>query len=127
MTRRRTDRQNLGAGSVILLVVAAVVVTAAGVFHAYVKNRQIHVKREVEKAEQRISQHDFEIETLQMRLDDELNRYLINGRLREIASDLRPIPAGAIEVIRSGPAEGDLPDLAHRPTPLSEPVVAGGP
>lgn len=111
----------------ILLVMAAVVVTAAGVFHAYVKNRQIHVKREVEKAEQRISQHEFEIETLQMRLDDELNRYLINGRLREIASDLRPIPVEDIEVIRSGPAPADLPDLAHRPTPLSDPVVAGGP
>lgn len=124
MNRRRTESHNLGAGSVILLVLAAVVVTAAGVFHAYVKNRQIHVKREIEKAEQRISQHEFEIETMQMRLDDELNRYLINGRLREIASDLRPIHTADIEIIRK---ERPEEALAQRPSSPVEPVVAGGP
>ena len=101
--------------------------TSAGVFHAYVKNRQIHVQREIRKTEQRIVQHELEIQTLQMRLGEQLNRYLIRDRLREIASDLRPIPAGDLEVIDALQPERTSPGLAHRSSPPNSTAVASGP
>ncbi|NNM30352.1 MAG: hypothetical protein HKO57_12595 [Akkermansiaceae bacterium] len=93
---------------------AAVITTAAGVFHAYVKNRQIDVARQIEETEQRVAQHELDIKTLQMRLDRELNRYLVRDRLQQIASDLVPIPVMSVEEIKQNPKSPILPDLAGR-------------
>ncbi len=113
MNRRRTDGEGLGFGSVVLLVGAAVVTAGSGIFHAYVKNRQIRVSREIEAAEQRIVDHELQIRTVQMLLDEQMNRYLIRDRLRRIASGLRPIPVTAVEEVDPRRPEGVLPDLAR--------------
>ena len=113
MNRRRKAR-NLNFGSVLLLIVAAVVTTAAGLFHAIVKNRQIDVARQTERTEQRIAQHELDIKTLQMRLDRQLNRYLVRDRLQQAGSDLKPIPVTSVEEIRQAAPGSLLPDLAGR-------------
>lgn len=113
MNRRRQER-NLSFGSVLLLIVAAVVTTAAGVFHAYVKNRQIDVARQIEETEQRVAQYELDIKTLQMRLDQELNRYLVRDRLQQIASKLESIPVTSVEEIAPESVDESLPDLARR-------------
>ena len=71
MNRRRAVKPHLGLGTIVLLIVTAVVMAAAGVFHAYVKNRQINVAREIQGAEDRISQQRLDITTLEVRLDDD--------------------------------------------------------
>ena len=101
MNRRRAVKPHLGFGTIVLLIVAAVVMAAAGVFHAYVKNRQINVAREIQGAEDRISQQRLDITTLEVRLDDQLNPILLNDRLAEMSSDLRRIP---VDVVREIPA-----------------------
>ena len=113
MNRRRTGGGGLGFGSVALLIAAAVVMAGAGVFHAYVKNRQIQVVREIEAAERRIDEHDLRIRTLQMMLDEQLNRYLLADRLREIASGLEEIPVGEIEEVDLRGRGEVMPDLAR--------------
>lgn len=99
MNRRRKMKPDLGFGTVVLLIVTVVVMAAAGVFHAYLKNRQIKVARELQGVEDRISQCKLDITTLEIRLDDQLNPILLKDRLMEMSSDLRRIPPGVVEEV----------------------------
>jgi cell division protein FtsL len=112
MNRKKTIR-NLNPGSVIFLVLVAIALASAGVFHAYVKNLQVEVGRKIEKTEQRISQHQLDIKTLQMHLDQQLNRFLIRDQLRQSGSELVSIPVNVLEEISSDGAQ-QLPGLARR-------------
>lgn len=109
MNRRRGAKAHLSFGTILLLITAAVVMSAAGVFHAYVKNRQVNVAREIQRAEERISQHELDIRTKQMQLAEQLNRFLLRDRLREFNSDLRPIPVSEVrEIEASAPERASL-------------------
>ncbi|MFP6857376.1 MAG: hypothetical protein VCA73_08900 [Roseibacillus sp.] len=139
MNRRRTTTPHLGLGSIVLLIAAAVVMASAGIFYAYIKNRQINVSREIQRVEDRISQHRLDIATDEMLLAEQLNPFLIRDRLKGISSDLRAIPLGVTREISARaperptpPSAADLssappPDLAHRPSPVGGSAVAGGP
>ena len=99
MNRRKTEKANLGMGHLTLLVAVAVLLAGAGVFHVYVKNRQIKVSRQIQAVEERISQYKLDITNLEVRLDDQLNPILINDRLTEMSSDLRRIPLDAVKEV----------------------------
>ena len=113
MNRRRTAR-NLSFSSIIFLVLVAVVLAGAGVFHAYVKNMQVEVGRKIEKTEQRIGQHELDIKTLQMHLDQQLNRFLIRDLLKQSDSALVAIPVTVLEEVDAGTPVKSMPNLAHR-------------
>lgn len=114
MNKRRSSR-NLSVGSVIFLVLVAVVLATAGVFHAYVKNLQVEVANETEKAERRIGQLEMDIMTLQMQLDEQLNRFILRERLAQQGSRLVSIPINAVlEVGQQPPTRTPDPGLAHR-------------
>ena len=102
MNRRRAARENLGVGPVVLLVLTALVIAGAGVFHAYTKNQQIKVARSLQKVENRVSQHRLDITNLEVRLEEQLNPILLNDRLIQMSSDLRSIP---LEAVKSIPLE----------------------
>ncbi|HJM63787.1 MAG: hypothetical protein QF405_10415 [Roseibacillus sp.] len=135
MNRRRKGKPHLGFGTVVFLMVAAVMMAAAGVFHVYVKNRQINVAREIQGMEERISQHKLDITTLEVRLDDQLNPILINDRLSEMSSDLRRIPVGVVKAIpllrsRSGKVTATVPGKDPRSIsviPSTVSTATGGP
>ena len=117
MNRRRKMKADLGFGTVLLLIVTALVMAAAGVFHAYLKNQQIKVARELQGVEDRISQGKLDITTLEVRLDDQLNPILLNDRLIEMSSDLRRIPPGVVEEV----------SVSHAGLPVVAPLSGGGP
>lgn len=134
MNRRRTSTAHLGMGTVILLVTSMVVMGGAGVFHVYVKNRQINVAREIKAVEERISQHKLDITNLEVRIDDQLNPILINDRLTDMSSDLRSIPLHVVKKVRAwrkAPETEPSGGVALlRPTSAgsaSDPAVVGGP
>jgi len=109
-------------GTVILLVASMIVMGGAGVFHAYVKNRQINVAREIQVVEERISQHKLDITNLEVRLDDQLNPILINDRLADMSSDLRRIPPSVVKEISFATESGS--ESARGAVP-SRPASAG--
>ena len=131
MNRRRSVKPNLGFGSILLLVVAAVVIASAGVFHAYIENRQVNVAREIRKTEDRISQYELDIETSRMLLAEQLNRILIRDRLRDLNSDLRPIAAHDVVELDPAPAKrsavAGAPDSPRSPASSSIASAAGDP
>jgi hypothetical protein len=89
-------------GPVVLLILTALVIAGAGVFHAYTKNQQIKVARSLQKIENRVSQHRLDITNLEVRLEEQLNPILLNDRLIQMSSDLRRIP---LEAVKSIPLE----------------------
>jgi cell division protein FtsL len=135
VNRRRTVKPHLSFGSIALLIVAAIVMASAGVFHAYIKNRQINVSREIQRVEDTISQYQLDIATDKMFLADQLNSVRIRARLKEISSDLRSIPQGVVKEVLASPrilAQGDsspesLPALASAPSESDGPAVASVP
>lgn len=129
MNRRRTVKPHLSFGSVLLLVTAAVIVAAAGVFHAYVKNRQINVAREIQEAEDRISQHRMDIQTSEVLLAQQLNRIRLRNCLLELNSDLREIRPEVLREIDGSAPDRSSPDseVAGMRRPSDRSAVAGGP
>lgn len=91
MNRRKKGPREIGFGSVLLLIVAALVMAAGGVFHAYIKNRQINVTREIKRVEDRIAEHQLDIESQEMVLAKLNNQFLIRDRLIDLNTEMIPI------------------------------------
>ena len=81
------------------LILAAAIAAAGGVLHAYYKNRQIQITREIDAIDRNVVQCRLDIQTTEMRMDDLLNRFVILKQIRENGSSLRPIPLGVVEEI----------------------------
>jgi HAMP domain-containing protein len=86
------------------MILGAVVAASGGVLYAYFKNRQIQTLREIDRAERRIEQHQLDIRTTEMRIDQALNRFVIREELAQQRSMLKAIPRGVVEEVKSTPA-----------------------
>ena len=96
---RRKNEARTPASTYFALILAAVIVTGGGVLHAFYKNRQIQVSREIDAIERRVEQYRLDIRTTDMRMDQLLNRFAMRKQIEEIGSSLRPIPVGAVEEV----------------------------
>ncbi len=98
MNRRRNESRT-PASVFFSLILAAVIAASGGVLHAYYKNRQVQVAREIDAIDRRVEQCRLDIRTTDMRSDQLLNRFAIRKQIEENGSSLRPIPTGVIEEI----------------------------
>jgi hypothetical protein len=98
MNRRRTEAST-SALVIFSLILAATIAAAGGILHAYYKNRQIQVAREIDSIDRRVGQYRLDIQTTEMRMDQLLNRFAIRKQIEENGSSLRPIPTGVCEEI----------------------------
>jgi len=83
------------------LILAAAIAAAGGVLHAYYKNRQIQITREIDAIDRHIVQCRLDIQTTEMRMEELLNRFVIRKQIEQNGSSLRPIPMGVVEEIDS--------------------------
>jgi hypothetical protein len=97
MNRRRNESRT--PVSIFALILAAAIAAAGGVLHAYYKNRQISITREIDAIDRRVEQYRFDIRTTEMRMDDLLNRFAIKKQIEENGSSLRRITMGVVEEI----------------------------
>ena len=67
--------------------------------HAYYKNRQVQISREIDAIDRRVEQARLDIRTTEMRMDQLLNRFVIRKQIEANGSALRPIPIGVVEEI----------------------------
>ncbi len=81
------------------LILAATIAAAGGMLHAYYKNRQVQVSREIDAIDGRVEQCRLDIRTTEMRMDQLLNRFAIRKQIEENGTSLRPIPTGVVEEI----------------------------
>jgi hypothetical protein len=98
MNRRRTETRT-PASTFFALFLAAAIAASGGVLHAFYKNRQVQVSREIDAIERHVEQCRLDIRTTEMRMDQLLNRFVIRKQIEENGSSLRPIPIGVVEEI----------------------------
>jgi hypothetical protein len=98
MNRRRNENRT-PMSVFIALFLAAGIAAAGGVLHAFYKNRQVQLTREIDAIDRRIEQYHLDIRTVQMRSDQLLNRFVIRKQIQANGSALRPIPLSAVEEI----------------------------
>lgn len=105
MRKKRNSKQL----SIIMFNILMVfgVFCCGGTFYTVLKNKQIHLARQIETVQSRTDQHGMDIRTEQMRVDQLLDRYMIRERLRVTGSQLQPISQDAIVHIAT-PLSDDL-------------------
>lgn len=102
MNRRKSAQRH--QGSIFFAIFLGLAIAAAGgVLHAYYKNRQVQIAREIDAIESRIGQYQLDMQTTRYRADQLLNRYAMAERLKENSSTLRPIPLLVIEEVDPTP------------------------
>jgi hypothetical protein len=100
---RRRDEPRSSVSVIIAVILAAAISAAGGVLHAYYKNRQVQITREIDAIDRRVEHCRLEIRTTEMRMDQLLNRFVIRKQLEENGSDLRPIALHAVDEIDPAP------------------------
>jgi hypothetical protein len=100
---RRRDEPRTPASVFVAVILAAAIIAGGGVLHAYYKNRQIQISREIDVIERRVEHSRLDIRTTEMRMDQLLNRFVIRQQLEENGSSLRPISLSVVEEIDSAP------------------------
>ncbi len=100
MNRRRNESRT-HASVFFSVIIATIIMAAGGVAHAFYKNKQIRITREIDAIDRRVEQYRLDIRTTEMRMDQLLNRFVIRKQIEENGSSLRPIPLDVIEEIHS--------------------------
>jgi hypothetical protein len=100
---RRRDEPRTSTFTIFAVILAFGIIAAGGVLHAYYKNTQIQVSREIDAIDRRVEHCRLDIRTTEMRMDLLLNRFVIRKQLEENGSSLRPIPHSVIEEIDPAP------------------------
>ncbi|BDS08418.1 hypothetical protein NT6N_34580 [Oceaniferula spumae] len=99
MNKTKKNNRGFSFAEITLLIMAGVVLMTAGVTHAWLKNSQVEVVRDVDKTQQRISDHNDSINSLQVKIDKKLNIYQMRDDLERRESELVVVPVSAIEKI----------------------------
>ena len=98
MNRRRNEPRT-PASVFFALFLAAAIAASGGVLHAFYKNRQVQISRQIDAIDQRVKQSRLESEIIEVRMDELLNRFAIRQQIEKSGSQLRPIPMGVVEEI----------------------------
>ncbi len=98
MNRRRNETRT-PVSVFFSLFLAAAIAAAGGVLHAYYKNQQVQIAREIDAIDRRVEQDRLDIRTTEMRMEQLLNRFVIRKQIEANGSLLRPIPMGVVEEI----------------------------
>lgn len=98
MNRHRNENRT-PAMVYFALFIAAAIVAGGGIFHAYCKNQQVQISRDIDQIDRRVEQCRLDIRTTEMRMDQLLNRFTIRQQLVQSGSSLRPIVMGVTEEI----------------------------
>ncbi len=112
---RRRDEPRTSASTIIAVILAAAIMAGGGVLHAYYKNRQIQISREIDAIDRGVEHSRLEIRTTEMRMDQLLNRFVIRKQLEQNGSFLRPISLAIVEEIDPAPSGGRTVASASSP------------
>jgi hypothetical protein len=108
MNQYKNNDRGFGVLEIFILSIAGVILMTAGVGHAWLKNSQVEVVREMDSTQRRIQDHEDVINSLQVKIDKKLNIYQLRDDLEKAGSDLVLVPVSAIEKIPSAGGVGAL-------------------
>ena len=118
MNKHRNKDRRFSIVEMVLLGFAAPALMGGGFIHAWLKNSQVEVVKDIRKTELRISDHEGAINNLQVKIEQKLNIYQIRDDLARAGSQLVIAPARAVKKIYPFSSRGmneipETPDLAQ--------------
>jgi len=118
MNKHRNKDRRFSIVEMVLLGFAAPALMGGGFIHAWLKNSQVEVVKDIRKTELRISDHEGSINNLQVKIEQKLNIYQIRDDLARAGSQLVIAPASAVKKIHPFSSRGmneilETPDLAQ--------------
>lgn len=116
--KHRNKQRRLSFSEITFLSLAALVLLTSGFVHAWLKNSHVEVMRDIDKTQQRISDHEDSMNSLQVKIDRKLNIYQIRDDLARAGSRLKEVPSSSVEKIprhqlRIADSSGDPSALAQ--------------
>lgn len=111
MNKHKKNDQGFNFLEMAILCVAGVILMTAGVTHAWLKNSQVEVVREMDRSQRRINDHEDVINSLQVKIDKKLNIYQLRDDLEKSNSDLVMLPVSAIEKLPSSLSYPEQPGV----------------
>ncbi len=100
---RRREEPRTHTSVFFALILAAAIMAGGGILHAYYKNRQVQVNREIDAVDLHVEHCRLDIRTCEMRMDQLLNRFAIRQQLEQNKSKLRPISLAVVEEVNPAP------------------------
>ena len=118
MNKHRNKDRRFSVVEMVLLGFAAPALMGGGFIHAWLKNSQVEVVKDIRKTEQRISEHEGSINSLEAKIAQITTWDFIIEGLARAESQLVLAPASAIKIIppfssREMNEIPETPDLAQ--------------
>ena len=102
MNARRTKKKNFSISELVLLGVAAVILTAGGIMHVYASNKDIDTARKIDAAKKEIGEYYAGVNMTNVKIDRSLDRYLMKEDLYARGSILRETDPSQLEIVKPG-------------------------
>jgi hypothetical protein len=98
---KRRQGSNLSFPALFVLVLAFVIVSAGGISYVMVKNKQITLRRQIDKTQQRMVEHNVAITMHHSDITQRLGVFSLREELKNANSDLRSIPPGHVQILNT--------------------------
>lgn len=108
----KRKKKHFSVSELVLLGVAAFILTSGGVMHAYAKNKDVEIARKVDAAQKEIEQHNEAVAMVNVKIDRKLDRYLLKEALLIQHSTLRETAPSQFEMVDPG-ADGNKQALTE--------------
>ena len=102
MNVKKTKKKNFSISELVLLGVAAVILTAGGIMHVYASNKEIDTARKIDAVKKEIDEYYAGVNMTNVRIDRNLDRYLMKEDLLARGSELRETDPSQLEVVKPG-------------------------
>lgn len=99
MNAKRTKKKNFSISELVLLGIAAVILAGGGIMHVYASNKQIDIARKIDAAQKEIDEHYAGVNMTNVKIDRNLDRYLMKEDLLARGSDLRETDPNQLEIV----------------------------
>jgi len=98
----KRKKKPFSVSEIILLGIAAVILTGGGVMYAYAKNKDVEIARKVDAAKREIEQHYEAVAMVNVKMDRKLDRYILKEALEVQRSTLRDTSPMQLELVDPG-------------------------
>lgn len=105
MNVRKSKKKNFSISELVLLGMAAVILAAGGIMHVYASNKEIDTARKIDAVQKEIDEYYAGVNMINVRIDRNLDRYLMKEDLMARGSELRETDSSQLEIVQPGAAE----------------------
>lgn len=102
MNARKTTKKNFSISELVLLGVAAVIMAAGGIMHVYASNKEIETVRKIDAVQKEIDEYYADVNMINVRIDRNLDRYIMKEDLLARGSELRATDPSQLEMVEPG-------------------------